>query len=140
MPSDFLKSVNTRVRVERLETLAGALDSRFRIFGISLGWDSLLGLIPGVGAAATAIPGALMIAEGARMGARKRVLARMGVITGVDMLMGAIPIVGDAFDIFFKSHQRNVALLKVEIMRREIEEDVRQDDPGNACPLPAQML
>ena len=56
-----------------------------------------------------------MVKEGARMGLRKRILARMMVNTGLDMVIGAIPIVGDVFDMLFKSHQRNMALIQDEL-------------------------
>ena len=42
----------------------------------------------------------------------KRVLARMGLNVLIDMLLGAIPVVGDLFDVGFKANRRNIALLK----------------------------
>jgi hypothetical protein len=106
-----------------MERMANALDTRFRLLGIRFGWDSILGLIPGLGDVATAIPGAVMIAEAARMGARKRVLARMAFNTGIDMVIGGIPLIGDAFDVVFKSHRRNIALLSAEIDKQTRKED-----------------
>lgn len=120
-----LKNAEHQMRVTRLEQLASKMDSQFRLFGVSFGWDAVLGLIPSVGAAATAVPGAIVIAEGARLGARKRVLARMALNTGLDMTIGALPLLGDAYDVLFKSHQRNVALLKIELMRQEIEAEAK---------------
>lgn len=111
-----------RNRVERLERLANRLDARFRIFGIHFGWDSILGLIPGVGDAATALPGAAMFYEARRMGGRKRAAAHIAANTGIDMLVGGIPIVGDLFDVAFKSHKRNIAILKDELERIEMQE------------------
>ncbi len=104
-------------RLARLDQLANTLDSKFRVpvLGIPVGWDSILGLIPGVGDLITLGPGAWTIVEGHRMGARKRVLGRMALNTGIDTLLGGIPLIGDAFDLFFKSHRRNVALLRREL-------------------------
>ncbi|MEQ8255714.1 MAG: DUF4112 domain-containing protein [Roseovarius confluentis] len=104
-------------RLARLDRLANTLDSKFRIplLGIPVGWDSILGLIPGVGDLVTLGPGAWIIVEGHRMGARKRVLGRMALNTGVDTVIGGIPLIGDAFDLFFKSHRRNVALLRRDL-------------------------
>lgn len=115
MPSTSSHVADRQRRIARLDRLADQLDSRFSLFGIRFGWDSILGLIPGVGDAATALPGAYMIHQGYRMGARKRVLARMGVNTGIDMLIGGIPLVGDLFDVAFKANRRNIALLKKEV-------------------------
>lgn len=104
-----------RARIDRLDRLADTLDARFRIFGVPFGWDSILGLIPGIGDAVTAVPGAVMLYEASRMGARKRAMARIVANTGIDMLIGGIPVIGDAFDVIFKSHRRNIDILKKEL-------------------------
>jgi len=119
MPPDTAHRQARRDRIARLDRMAGKLDSRFSLFGVRFGWDSILGLIPGVGDVATAVPGGMMILEGMRMGVPKGVLVRMGVNTGLDMVIGGIPILGDAFDVFFKSHRRNMVLLKRELERIE---------------------
>jgi hypothetical protein len=41
----------------------------------------------------------------------------MGVNTGVDVLVGSIPLVGDLFDIAWKSKLRNVALLEKHLVK-----------------------
>lgn len=104
-------------RIARLDRMANTLDARFRlpILGVRFGWDSILGLIPGVGDVVTAGPGALIMYEAARIGVPRSVLVRMGLNTGVDMVIGGIPLIGDAFDLYFKSHRRNMALLKREV-------------------------
>ncbi|MEL6516675.1 MAG: DUF4112 domain-containing protein [Pseudomonadota bacterium] len=114
-----------RARIGRLDRLANNLDAKFKIpgLGIPVGWDSILGLIPGVGDVVTAGPGAVMLYEAHRMGARKRAMARIGVNTGVDMVLGGVPVIGDAFDLFFKSHRRNIAILKSELERIEQKEE-----------------
>lgn len=111
-----------RRRIDRLDRLADTLDARFRVFGFPVGWDSILGLIPGVGDVVTAGPGAVMFWEGYRMGARKRSLARIAANTGIDMVIGGIPLIGDAFDVAFKSHRRNIDILKRELARIETRE------------------
>lgn len=119
---------NRRNRVAQLEKLAVRLDAKFKVFGIPIGWDSILGLIPGAGAAITALPTAAMMAEAVRLGARKRVLARMVWNGGIDLTLGAIPLLGDIFDLFFKSHQRNARLLRAEADRLD---DERRPPPDN---------
>lgn len=116
--------VRRRDRVARLDRMATALDGRFRIpgLGIPVGWDSILGLIPGIGDAVTALPGAAMFYEARRMGARKRAAGRIVMNTGIDLVLGAIPLVGDIFDVAFKSHRRNIAVLKDELARIEARE------------------
>lgn len=106
-------------RLDRLDRIASRLDTRFRIpvIGVRFGWDSVIGLIPGLGDLVTAVPGIFMIYEGAQIGVRRRVLARMGLNTALDFFIGGVPVVGDVFDLFFKSHKRNMALIRAEVAR-----------------------
>lgn len=105
------------MRFARLDRLANTLDARFRIPGLGwrFGWDSVLGLLPGVGDLVTIGPAIYVLYEGHRMGARKSTLARMGLNSGLDLLVGSVPIFGDIFDASFKSNKRNVALLKDDL-------------------------
>ncbi len=119
----YLEQADTEYRLARLEKLADQLDSRFRLFGIRFGWDAILGLIPGIGDAATTLPAVYMIYEGARLGASKRTLARLSVNTGIDLVVGSIPLLGDLFDLGFKAHRKNVALLKSEFGRGQTKKE-----------------
>ncbi len=106
--------------LQDLDRLSTLLDSKFRVPGTSIrfGLDGILGLIPGVGDLVTAGPAAYLLYRGYQMGARKRTMTKMAVNAGIDLTVGAIPVVGDLFDVFFKANRRNVALL-----RRELERD-----------------
>ncbi len=103
--------------IEKLDHLSTLLDSRFRIPGtpIRFGWDALLGLIPGAGDLASLGPSAYLIYKGYRLGARKRTILRMTANTGLDFVVGAVPILGDVFDLAFKANNRNFALLRKEL-------------------------
>jgi hypothetical protein len=105
-----------RRELDRLGRLARTLDARYRIPGIGLriGLDGLIGLIPGIGDTLAALPSAYMIVRGWQLGARKSTIGRMAVNTGVDYALGAIPLVGDLFDIGFKGNLRNIELLRAE--------------------------
>jgi hypothetical protein len=105
-------------RLARLDRLADRLDSQFSVAGIRFGWDSIIGLIPGIGDAATAVPSAWIVYQAYRMGMPTPVLARMAANTGIDFVIGGIPVVGDLFDLGFKANRRNIALL-----RRRMERD-----------------
>ncbi|RVT84076.1 DUF4112 domain-containing protein [Rhodobacteraceae bacterium CCMM004] len=101
-------------RIARLERLAHRMDMAFRVpgVGVRVGWDSILGLVPGVGDALALAPGAYIVLESHRMGAPGHVLAKQGVNLVIDFAIGSVPLVGDLIDVGFKANRRNVAILK----------------------------
>ena len=105
--------------LQDLDRLSTLLDSKFRVPGTSIrfGLDGVLGLIPGVGDVVTVGPALYLLYRGHQMGARRRTLVKMAANTGIDMTVGAIPVLGDLFDVFFKANKRNVALLRSELGR-----------------------
>jgi hypothetical protein len=100
--------------VRSSNALARLMDTAIRIPGtnIRLGLDAVLGLIPGAGDAAGALLSSYIILAAARQGASRGVLLRMIGNVAIDSLFGAIPVLGDIFDIAFKSNARNAALLE----------------------------
>ena len=90
------------------------MDGLFRIPGIGwrFGLDALVGLIPGVGDLATTGVSFYILASAVRYRVPKVTLLRMGLNVGVDYVLGSVPVVGDLFDAWWKSNQKNVALLK----------------------------
>ncbi|WP_036247361.1 DUF4112 domain-containing protein [Methylobacter sp. BBA5.1] len=100
-------------KLKKLERMAWLLDNSFRIPGTSIrmGLDSLIGLIPGIGDTTGGILSSYIIWQAARMGVPRVVLMRMGVNVVFETLLGAVPLVGDIFDIAFKANQKNVQLL-----------------------------
>lgn len=128
MPSTSLPAADTADRMARMERVAGVLDTRFRVpgVGIRVGWDSIIGLIPGLGDAVTAVPAGWMIWNAYHMGARKRTLVRMGLNAGVDLVIGGVPIVGDVFDIAFKAHKKNLALLQHDMQRKVLNAHTKE--------------
>lgn len=108
-------SVRSRAEVERsLEQLSTLMDGLFRIPGTGwrIGLDAIVGLIPGIGDFATTAVSFYILAAGVRYRVPKVTLLRMAANVGVDYLFGAIPVVGDLFDVAWKSNQMNVELLK----------------------------
>ena len=98
----------------RYRALANSLDARFRILGtpIRFGWDAILGLIPGAGDAIGGLVGSYGLWVGTRLGAPWVVLARMLFNLAVDVIVGAVPLAGDLFDIGWRGNLRNLALLE----------------------------
>jgi hypothetical protein len=98
----------------RIAFMARMLDDLVTIPGTRqrFGVDSVVGLIPGIGDLASAAVGAWIIVEASRFRLPGVVLARMVINTVVDFLIGAIPLLGDLFDVVFKSNSRNLALFR----------------------------
>jgi hypothetical protein len=98
--------------LQRVRTLARALDAQFEIAGIKFGWDAIAGLVPIVGDFATTAVGAypLLVAHKHRLS--KLVRFRMAGNLLIDWAIGAIPLVGDLFDVAFKAHLKNAQLLE----------------------------
>lgn len=103
-----------------IEKLADWLDTRFRIPGLGwrFGFDSIIGLIPGVGDGVAALLSFYIIGRAHQLGASPWLMARMGWNVLVDSVLGAIPLVGDLFDLANKSNTRNIRLLLRDLERR----------------------
>lgn len=105
--------------LEEVETLAWLLDNSIPVPGTGgrrVGIDGLVGLIPGFGDLLSAGIGLFVVWRGARLGVPRVVVARMLANSAIDLAVGAIPLVGDAFDLWFKANTRNLRL-----MRRHLE-------------------
>ena len=97
-----------------LDQLSLWMDGVFRIPGVGwrFGLDALIGLIPGIGDTATTLVSFYVLVAGVRYRVPKVTLLRMGLNIAIDYALGSIPVVGDAFDMFWKSNQMNVELLR----------------------------
>ena len=106
-------------QLERLRTVSRLLDSAFVIPGTRyrFGLDALIGLVPGLGDAVSAIFSGYIILEASRLGAPKSVVTRMIGNVALDTLVGWIPILGDLFDVAWKSNLRNMALLETHLQQ-----------------------
>jgi hypothetical protein len=98
---------------EKLRWLEVLLDEAFAIPGtnIRFGLDGIIGLVPGLGdALAGALSLVIPFAAWVR-GVPYITLLRMLTNVAIGLLVGTIPILGDAFDIFWKANRRNYRLL-----------------------------
>lgn len=101
-------------RLRRVQRVAHWMDASMSVPGtpIRFGLDSAIGLIPGLGDISTAAVSGWMLHQAHRSGVPKRKLARMAANIAVDLAIGAIPLVGDVFDVYWKSNLRNARLLE----------------------------
>ena len=100
--------------VAMAELLARILDTTVKIPGTPfyVGLDPLLGLIPGIGDMLANLMGTVILGLAARLQVPKIVIARMSLNLLINGAVGAIPILGDLFSIWFRSHARNAELLR----------------------------
>jgi hypothetical protein len=98
---------------EHLDYVASLLDDMFRVpgTGIRFGLDALIGWVPGVGDAMTAVASFLIVFASWRRGAKAVTLTRMAANVLLETAIGAVPVVGDAFHIVWKANRRNYRLL-----------------------------
>jgi hypothetical protein len=98
----------------RARALTRLLDTAVRVPGTSLrfGLDPLLGLVPGLGDVAGAALGSYVVILASRFGAPKAVIVRMLANVAIDTVVGTFPVVGDLFDVAWKSNSRNLTLLE----------------------------
>jgi len=103
-----------------VETIAWLLDNSIPVPGTGgrrFGIDAIIGFVPVVGDLVSGSIGLFVVWRGSRMGLPRVVVARMLANTAIDMAIGAIPFIGDAFDLWFKANTRNLGL-----MRRHLEQ------------------
>jgi hypothetical protein len=119
--------VETRQRLEALRKLQRTLDAAFRVPGttIRFGWDPLIGLVPWAGDAITAMMSCAIVLEAHHMRLPRVVQLRMLGNIAIDLLVGAVPFLGDVADFFWKSNTKNLALLELHADR------VRPPSPGD---------
>ncbi len=96
-----------------IASLAHWLDSKYKTpFGLRIGFDGIIGLIPGIGDAFTASLSLYIIFKVAMAGYPRSILIRMLGNVALENVIGTIPIVGSIFDFFWKANSRNIKLLR----------------------------
>ena len=105
--------------VAELDLLAALLDSRWQIPGTSIrfGLDALAGLVPVLGDAATGLVSAYIVLRARSCGAGNGLVARMLGNVLLDTVVGSVPVLGSIFDVYFKSNNRNMRLLRRHLER-----------------------
>ncbi len=104
----------TPSKIKWLDSVSAFLDNQFKIPGTEtrFGLDFIIGLIPGAGDVASFGISSVLVLTMVRYGASGRVILQMLWNIFLDTTVGAIPILGDIFDLYYKSNRRNFELLK----------------------------
>ncbi len=105
--------------MKRMTSVAFILDSAFVIPGSKqrVGIDAIIGLIPGLGDVVTTALSSYIIWEARNLGVSRVALGRMLANLAIHAAVGTIPVLGDAFDAFFRVNQRNLAIVRAQLAK-----------------------
>lgn len=119
---DMLEGEDLEI-ARRVARLARLLDAQFAVpgTGVRMGIDGVIGLIPGIGDAAAMLLAGYIFAEAARARVSGGTFAAMAANTLLDTAVGSIPVLGDIFDIAYKSNVRNARLIIRDLEKRARE-------------------
>ncbi|HEY9909097.1 MAG TPA: DUF4112 domain-containing protein, partial [Thermosynechococcaceae cyanobacterium] len=103
----------------------------FRIPGtpFRFGWDPIVGLVPGLGDVINTGFSVYVIFLAARFRLPRNVLGWMVFNVTLEAILGTVPLIGDAFDAYYKSNIRNLALLEQHLQATAPE--LEAADPQN---------
>jgi hypothetical protein len=118
---EFVRPRSRKERIARIDALATLLDTAFILPGtkVRFGLDALIGLVPGIGDAITTAMSLYIVHEARQLGAPRHLIARMLGNVLLDGMVGAVPLVGDAFDVLWRANRRNMRLLQDWLQRAE---------------------
>lgn len=121
----------------RLQRLAWLLDHSITVPGtrFRFGLDGIIGLLPGVGDAASLLLGSMVVLQSYRFPLPLRVRAAMVWNLVLDGVLGLFPVIGDLLDIGFRANHKNVTLLLKELEREPLPPTARQRFLGVLIPL-----
>ena len=126
--SRLTAGMSRQERLNQVQFLAGIMDEQFVVPGtrIRFGWDSILGLFPGIGDAITSAISLLIVHHAWQTGASPIVLGRMLANIGVDFMLGAVPLAGDVLDFAWKANRKNARLLEQHLRASAGLRDLRR--------------
>ena len=103
--------------LKRLRTLATMLDNQFTIPGVGtkIGFDALIGMLPVAGDTVTGVLSAYIVVEAWRLGLPAGKLLRMALNIVVDTGVGAVPLAGDLFDVFWRANIKNLRIIEAHL-------------------------
>ena len=108
-----------RAALARLDALARLFDTAFILPGtkIRFGVEAVMRLVPGIGDAAASALSCYLLYEAHRLEVPSHVFARMVANVAIEGVVGAVPVLGDLFDVGFRANRRNVKILQEHFER-----------------------
>ena len=116
----------------QIDQLAKIMDSAVRLPIIGrVGLDAVLDLVPVVGNFAGAAVSLTLIARTLQYGPPASLVSRMLSNVLVDVILGAIPLIGPLADLWFKANDRNAALMREFLDSRPADQSETSGSSGN---------
>jgi hypothetical protein len=117
---DHSPAQSRAARIARIDALATLLDTAFIVPGtnIRFGVDAMIGLIPGIGDVITTAMSLYIVREARALGVPHHLIVRMLGNVALDGIVGAVPLLGDVFDVMWRANRRNIALLRNHLRAR----------------------
>jgi hypothetical protein len=112
--SYYDNTLTAETRIARLRRLAWLIDGAFRLPGsrFRFGLNSIIGLTPAAGDALLTAISLYIVYEARQLGLPAWKLARMLKNVAIEAAAGAVPVLGDLFDVAFKANLRNLAIIE----------------------------
>jgi hypothetical protein len=103
-----------RAALKRIDVLSQLFDNAFILPGtnVRFGIEALLRLVPGIGDVAASALSAYLLYEAHRLEVPSHIFARLAANVAIEGVVGAVPLIGDFFDVGFKANRRNLKILK----------------------------
>ncbi len=103
--------VSIRKRIEAMEHL---LERSLVVPGtrFPIGLDTIVGFVPVVGDIITAALAGYIVWEAKNLGLPRWKLWRMVGNIAIDSTVGSVPLIGDAFDVVYRSNTKNLRIVK----------------------------
>ena len=98
-------------RLKSSSKISKMMDSQFEVGGFKFGLDPILNFVPFAGDAFTGLISLGLVFAMYKHGASSKIVVKMLLNVLLDVLIGAVPILGWVFDFYFKANDRNITLL-----------------------------
>ncbi|PWE16367.1 DUF4112 domain-containing protein [Marinicauda salina] len=97
----------------RARAVAHLMDAQFSVGGFRFGVDALVGLAPVAGDLVVGLIGGMVMLQAAdELGLSWWVKTRILGYTVLDLVVGAVPVLGDAIDFVYRSNLKSLALIE----------------------------
>jgi Domain of unknown function (DUF4112) len=102
-----------RAALKRIDAFSMLFDTAFILPGtnVRFGIEAILRLIPGIGDIAASSLSAYLLYEAHRLQVPPHIFARLVANVAIEGVVGAVPLVGDLFDVGFRANRRNLKIL-----------------------------